>query len=129
MIDETILPSSPNKPLKYVFVPEAPFDCKGTRYFLVSINDYNRNHGSTIISPFKEDMLADNNIVAKIPYKGIPFSFNIKNSCCRYIKREYFGPVNLNRFEIKIYDEYGRIVDINNIDYSLSFELEILYNL
>ena len=129
MVDETILPSSPNKPLKYVFVPEAPFDCKGTRYFLVSINDYNRNHGSTIISPFKEDMLADNNIVAKIPYKGIPFSFNIKNSCCRYIKREYFGPVNLNRFEIKIYDEYGRIVDINNIDYSLSFELEILYNL
>ena len=74
-------------------------------------------------------MLADNNVLAKIPYKGSPFSFNIEDSHCRYIKREYFGPVNLNRFNIKIYDEYGRIIDINNVDYSLSFELEILYDL
>ena len=95
----------------------------------MSINDYNNNHGSTIISPFKEDMLADNNVLAKIPYKGNPFAFNVEDSCCRYIKREYFGPVNLNRFDIKIYDEYGRIIDVNNVDYSLSFELEILYDL
>ena len=66
----------------------------------MSINDYNNNHGSTIISPFKEDMLADNNVLAKIPYKGNPFAFNVEDSCCRYIKREYFGPVNLNRFDI-----------------------------
>jgi len=26
-------------------------------------------------------------------------------------------------------DEYGRILDMNNMDYSLSFELEILYDL
>lgn len=124
-----VLPSSPNSSIQNVFKPEAPFDCKGTRYFLLSINDYNNNHGSTIISPFKEDMLADNNVLAKIPYKGNPFSFNIEDNHCRYIKREYFGPVNLNRFNIKIYDEYGRIIDINNVDYSLSFELEILYDL
>lgn len=124
-----ILPSSPNTTISNVYLPEAPFDCKGTRYFLMSINDYNNNHGSTIISPFKEDMLADNNVLAKIPYKGNPFAFNVEDSCCRYIKREYFGPVNLNRFDIKIYDEYGRIIDVNNVDYSLSFELEILYDL
>jgi len=31
--------------------------------------------------------------------------------------------------EIKIYDEFGRIVDINNADYSLTLELEIVYDL
>ena len=29
----------------------------------------------------------------------------------------------------KLMDEYGRILDMNNMDYSLSFELEILYDL
>ena len=125
MIEEYKTPTSN---LQNVYKPESLFDCKITKYFLISINDYNNNHGSTIISPFKKDMLADNNILAKIPY-NIPFSFKTDNSRDKCIKREYFGPVNLNRFEIKIYDEYGRIVDVNNIDYSLSFELEILYDL
>jgi hypothetical protein len=111
------------------FVPEAPFDCKGTRYFLISVNDYKNNRGSTIISPFKEDSLANNNIIAKIPYKGKAFDFNYQNSPFKNIARQYFGPVNLNRFAIKIMDEYGRIADFNNMDYSLSFELEMIYDL
>ena len=52
-----------------------------------------------------------------------------KDSCCQHIKRIYFGPVNLTKLEIKLMDEYGRILDMNNMDYSLSFELEILYDL
>lgn len=111
------------------FVPEGTFDCKGTRYFLISVNDYKNNRGSTIISPFKEDSLANNNIIAKIPYKGKAFDFNHQNSPFKNIARQYFGPVNLNRFAIKIMDEYGRIVDFNNMDYSLSFELEMIYDL
>ena len=28
-----------------------------------------------------------------------------------------------------IYDEFGRIVDINNADYSFTLELEVIYDL
>jgi hypothetical protein len=87
------------------------------------VNDFQNNHGTSIISPFQEDMLADNNILAKISTDCC------KDSCCQHIKRIYFGPVNLTKLEIKLMDEYGRILDMNNMDYSLSFELEILYGI
>ena len=44
-------------------------------------------------------------------------------------KRVYFGPTNINKLHIKIYDEYGRILDVNNGDLSLELECEILYDL
>ena len=69
-------------------------------------------------------MLADNNILAKLSTDCCKTS-----SCCEHVERKYFGPVNLTKLEIKLMDEYGRILDMNNMDYSLSFELEILYDL
>ena len=105
------------------YTGEGLYDFHGTRYFLLLVNDYKNNHGTNIISPFKEDCLADNNILAKIS------SDCCKDSCCQHIKRTYFGPVSLTKLEIKLMDEYGRILDMNNMDYSLSFELEILYDL
>jgi hypothetical protein len=105
------------------YTGEGIYDYHGTRYFLLSVNDFQNNHGTNIISPFKEDMLADNNILAKLSTDCC------KTSCCEHIKRIYFGPVNLTKLEIKLMDEYGRILDMNNMDYSLSFELEILYDL
>ena len=105
------------------YTGEGIYDYHGTRYFLLTVNDFQNNHGTNIISPFKEDMLADNNILAKLSTDCC------KTSCCEHIKRIYFGPVNLTKLEIKLMDEYGRILDMNNMDYSLSFELEILYDL
>lgn len=112
-----------NIPAIPTYTAEGLYDYQGTRYFLLLVNDYQNNHGTSIISPFKEDMLADNNILAKLSTDCC------KTSCCEHIQRKYFGPVNLTKLEIKLMDEYGRILDMNNMDYSLSFELEILYDL
>tara|TARA_B100000214_G_C23704648_1_gene506885 strand:- start:315 stop:692 length:378 start_codon:yes stop_codon:yes gene_type:complete len=113
--------SIPNQP---IYTGEGIYDFQGTRYFLLLVNDYQHNHGTSIISPFKEDMLSDNNILAKLSTDCCKTS-----SCCEHVERKYFGPVNLTKLEIKLMDEYGRILDMNNMDYSLSFELEILYDL
>ena len=34
-----------------------------------------------------------------------------------------------NKLQITLYDEFGRIVDFNNADYSMTIELEVLYDL
>ena len=52
-----------------------------------------------------------------------------KKCCVEQPERIYFGPTDIARLEIKIYDEFARIVDINNADYSLTLELEIIYDL
>jgi hypothetical protein len=42
--------------------------------------------------------------------------------------REYFGPVDIQRLHISLYDEYGRIIDLNNMDWSITLAFELLYN-
>jgi len=43
--------------------------------------------------------------------------------------RDYFGPVNLQNMTIQLLDEYGRIVDLNNMDFSFCLTLSTLYDL
>ena len=41
--------------------------------------------------------------------------------------RQYNGPVNISKLEIKVLDKYGSILDLNFMDFSFSLELELLY--
>lgn len=77
-----------------------------------------------LIRTFKYQSLTDNNILCKMT--------NSKEDGMKtilYPKRIYFGPTNINKLHIKIYDEYGRILDVNNGDLSIELECEILYDL
>ena len=42
-------------------------------------------------------------------------------------ERLYFGPVNIHRMRIKLVDDKGNTVDLNNADWSFSFVCEQLY--
>jgi hypothetical protein len=94
------------------------------KYYLLSVNDYQNNHNTAFDSAFKYQSLTDNNILCKMT--------NSKEDGMKtilYPKRIYFGPTNINKLHIKIYDEYGRILDVNNGDLSIELECEILYDL
>jgi hypothetical protein len=94
------------------------------KYYLLSIDDYQNNHNNAFVSAFKYQSLTDNNILCKMT--------NSKEDGMKtilYPKRIYFGPTNINKLHIKIYDEYGRILDVNNGDLSIELECEILYDL
>ena len=40
--------------------------------------------------------------------------------------RYYLGPVNIEKLKIRLLDEHGVVVDLNNVDFTLTFELETL---
>ena len=42
--------------------------------------------------------------------------------------RKFFGPVNINRFRIRLFDEKGNLVNLNNSDYTFTVGIERLYN-
>ena len=94
------------------------------KYFLLSVNDYQNNHNSVFVSVFKYQTLTDNNILCKMTK-----SKEDRTKTVLYPKRIYFGPTNINKLHIKIYDEYGRILDVNNGDLAIELECEILYDL
>ena len=106
------------------YIAESLYDSHGSRYFLLSVNDYHNNHNISVVSPLQEETLGDGNIIAKI-------SSECCNSCASQapIERIYFGPIDISKLHIILYDEFGRIVDLNNGDFSLTLELEVLYDL
>ncbi len=42
--------------------------------------------------------------------------------------RFYHGPVDIKKLRVTILDEYGRVVDLNNMDWSFTLNLDVLYN-
>ena len=44
-------------------------------------------------------------------------------------ERIYFGPVNIKNINIQLLDEYGRVLDINNMDYSFCLTLITAYDI
>ena len=103
---------------------ESEYDKNGSRYYMLMINDYN-NHKNMVISSYQQDTLVDNNIMAKFKYDVDSGDDNsVDTKCCLEVKREYTGNVNINRLQIRLIDEYGRIVDLNEMDFSFALEVE-----
>jgi len=104
--------------------PEGIYNNVNTKYFILSLNDFNNNHSPSLLSPFQESSFTDENAIAKIPVNpSVTFEDIFYQS-----KRVYFGPVNIKRLHIKLLDEYGRTVDLNNTDFSLSLQIDQLYD-
>jgi hypothetical protein len=105
-----------------VLEAESIYDPVVNRYFMLSVNDFQNNHNRCLVSPSLSETMSDTNLLAKI-YSNSSETF-YENP-----ERLYFGPSNLSRLHIKLLDEFGRVVDLNNGDFSFSLELEILYDL
>ena len=111
-----------------IILSEGLFDAGGDRYIYLSVNDYQYNYNETNIICFDKSSLEEYTL-AKIPLLNGKFSLiideNDKNPLVKI--RQYNGPVNLSKFEIKVLDKYGSVVDLNFMDFSFSLELELLY--
>jgi hypothetical protein len=41
--------------------------------------------------------------------------------------RKYNGPINLKKIHVKLLDKFGELIDLNQMDFSFTLELELLY--
>lgn len=105
--------------------PEAIYDNLGCRYFILCINDFNKNYSNTLTSPFQESIFNNENAIAKIPSNPNMINFS---DIFYQSRRSYFGPVNIKKLHIQIMDEFGRIIDLNNNDFSFSLQIKQLYD-
>jgi hypothetical protein len=120
--------------LPSAIVSEGLFFIKGPQYIFIAIDDYNNNVNNYYVSAYS-DSINNRNILARINLsnngntKGVyqttetdGFSSQINRS------RTYFGPVNIEKMRITLYDEYGRIISLNNMDWSCSLMFECMYS-
>ena len=43
-------------------------------------------------------------------------------------QRDYFGPVTIEKLRIRLLDHFGKVLDLNNNDYSFALEFKQLYS-
>jgi hypothetical protein len=111
------------------YVSESIVDLSGPRYLYLVIDDFNNNVNNNFYSAFNSSIL-NKNIIARISLTKGSFSILQQNNLnIVTTPREYFGPVNLYAMNIQLLDEYGRIVDLNNMDYSFCLTLITVYDL
>jgi hypothetical protein len=107
---------------------------KGPRYAFICINDFNNSVSNYFISAFSSSLL-QKDIIARINLTYIQqqqgvYQTGQDDGLSTQINRQrsYFGPVDIERLEIKLLDEFGRVIDLNNMDWSMALTMECLYD-
>jgi hypothetical protein len=111
------------------YVSEAVVNTTGPNYVYLVVDDYNNSVNNSFYSAFNSSLL-NKNILARISLNAPAFTVLSQNSL-RLITtpREYYGPVNIQNMNVQLLDGYGRIVDLNNMDYSFCLTMNIVYDI
>lgn len=113
----------------YTYVSEGVVDICRARYIYLVIDDYNNNVNNGFYSAFNSSLL-NKNILARISLQQGAFNVLSQNNLNIISpNREYFGPVDIQKMNIQLLDEYGRILDLNNMDYSFCLIFQSVYDL
>lgn len=111
------------------YITEGIPNLKGPNYLFLVVDDYNNNVNNNFHSAFTSSTL-NQNILARISYSQNTFSIVAQNNLNLITpKREYYGPVDIQKLNIQLLDEYGRIVDLNNMDFSFCLTFQKVYDM
>jgi hypothetical protein len=110
------------------YVSEGLIDLSAPRYVFLAIDDHNNSVSDGFASVYASSMLSKN-ILARISVRGNVFNYMAQNNLgTTTYPREYFGPVNIQRMTIQLLDEYGRVLNLHNMDFSFCLTFDTIYD-
>jgi len=95
-------------------------------YLFVEVDDFQNNFPTDSIISTNDvfgNYLGKNIIARLIVSTGVNTILNDNGSDLIFKKRDYFGPVNLEKLKIRILNRFGEVVNIGQNDYSMTFEI------
>ena len=105
---------------------EGLFDGGGDRYVYFCLDDFNNSSLNPHDVCF-EKFSINEACLAKIYLSDGKFAINIddsSNSANTVVKtRKFSGPVDLSKIKVKVIDQYGDVIDLNNMDFSFSLQV------
>jgi hypothetical protein len=107
---------------------EGIIDLYGPKYIFLVFDDYNNSVNNGFFSAFNNSVL-NKNILGRISMQPI-IAGNMQNNLSVITNsRQYFGPVNIQKIHVQLLDEYGRQLDMHNMDYSFCVTFNVVYDL
>ena len=111
------------------YTSEGLVDLVGIRYLYFVIDEYTNNTLDGFYGAFTKSIL-NKNILARISLNGGAFeSLSQNNLGLITYPRNYYGPIDIQKMNIQLLDEYGRVIDMNNMDYSFCLTFKCIYNI
>jgi hypothetical protein len=134
-------------------IADCVFDLYGSRYIYLAIDDYKRNRvTNNVASIVTNEVRLPNNVIddgnntsTKTTYNYttspnnsdimavLPIHHNnfgdlvFESNQLQDYKREYYGPVNIDRLGVKLMDDTGNIINLNGGDWSAILLYEYIY--
>jgi len=109
------------------YMSEAIIDPAMIRYIYLVIDDFNNSVNNHFISAFNKHIFSPN-VLARITIKGTYFSLMMETDIITEPRR-FFGPVDIQKLHIQVYDDRGRILDMNSANFSFVLNIKMLYDL
>jgi hypothetical protein len=115
-------------------ISEGICNVQGTRYIYVSIDDFANNSNNYFTAAFASSVMAPNIItrinVADLAQDVTVFHYAQQEGYSTELdrSRSYFGPVDIQKLRVTLYDEYGRVVNLNHMDWSMELMFECVYS-
>jgi len=116
------------------FNPESTANTIGTRYFLLEVDDFNKNQSK--LFRFNAELKNNSseaftysvsNILALIPNRGNYYDKSFEDYTDRIFNTKlYFGPVKISKLKIRVLDENGVVVNLNNTDLTINIAIETI---
>ena len=102
-----------------------------TKYIYISVNDFTNAANNSFVAAFAESTLSKD-IIARVQYQGLIqkdglYNFGDDDDTLN-ATRSYYGPVDIKKLHLQVLDEYGQVVDFNNMDWSCTLSFDILYD-
>ena len=112
------------------YVSETMPDSNRVRYLYLAIDDYNNSVNNNFTSAFHKSVLSPNILARISPGSVDSFGLFIGNEINMITEpRKYFGPVDIQKLHIQVYDDMGRVVDLNGANFSFCLTFKVIYDL
>lgn len=98
-------------------------------YIFLDLDDFNKNFNTNSFIINSNESVLGNNTIGRISVTS-GMNTTITNSANDFVfkKREYFGPVKLERMRIKLVNKLGEPIELNRNDFSFVLEIKELYS-
>ena len=111
------------------YVADTIIEPASLKYFYLVVDDFNNSANNHFIGIFNKSVLSPN-ILARISMKGSYFSILMESDFTVVTEpRKYFGPVDIQKLKIQLIDDHGRVLKMNDSNFSFSIVLKMVYDL
>jgi hypothetical protein len=109
------------------YTGEIPIDVNTIKYVYLAVDDYQRNVNQLFMSGYPTSNF-DENVLARISL-NTPMSVSENNFVLITEPRKFFGPVDIQKLRIQLFDDFGQIINMNKSDFSFVLLFKMVYDL